>query len=127
MPQQLNAMSNNIQLTRTATGYGNAEGVFHFRKRTKRGFGLSRDISFGIYFNNSNVDFNRVNDNDTVGGHQVSPDTGQRLDIFVGGAFFKKHNFAFRVGYNELQPAADSATSVEKKKVSVTDYSMEQL
>ena len=55
---------------------------------------------------------------------KLALDTGQRLDIFVGGAFFKKHNFAFRVGYNELQPAADSATSVEKKKVSVTDYSI---
>ena len=73
MPQQLNAMSN-IQLTRTATGYGNAEGGFFIsQKELKEVFGLSRDISFGIYFNNSNVDFNRVNDNDTVGGHQVSP------------------------------------------------------
>ena len=124
MPQQVNVMGSNIQITRTGTSIGTAEGGFFLKKETsKKVFGKARSYHFGLYINNSNPDFDRVNDNDTIGSHQNSLTQGRRVDFFIGGVS-EKYNLGFRLGFNEIRAAAASATADKKKRVSVFDLAI---
>lgn len=137
MPQQINKMGNNVQFTRSATTHGNAEGGFFLNKKDmKSTFGFDLPVNFGLYFNNSNQDFQRVSDNNTIPGdmddsnddtHGGNPigtgTTPTRIDFFLGG-FGDAYNLALRFGYNNVRNNASSSTAADEKSTSAVDFAL---
>ncbi len=127
MPQQMNKIGNHLEFSRTGTGFGAAEGGFFLNKKDMAStFGVALPINFGLYFNNAQYEFDRVNNHDNLVNlttdAQVN-DSPARFDFFLGG-FGDDYNLALRFGYNYVRDNASTSTAAEAKSASAVDFAL---